>query len=204
MESDRVFPASAFSTFACKRDGDGREDTHVQLCRVSVCAWRRLRRKVHDSRTQCLRYWGWRAPRSSDIDSSLNFECPRAVSDRYDTLGIRFISWNAARISLICITQSSRCALRFALTIVVVVIRDVSRNYFASASFLVVFSSKNVSQSFVYVTFDLVLVTKIFKHWWQVNHRRRKEMRQDSEKRTRCRVGPRHSFSYGSRVMFAR
>ena len=153
---------------------------------------------------------GWRVPRSSDICSSSNFEYPRKVSDRYDTLDIRFISWNAALISLICITQSSRCALRFTLTIVVIVIHDASRNYFVSESFLVFLSSKVVSESTVFVTLDLVVVTKTFKYEWQVNHRRRKEVRQVSEKRKRnsvkpfrcrCRVGSRHSFSYGSSVI---
>ena len=97
------------------------------MCNMSclfVCAWRRLRWKEHDSRIQFLRTWD-----EELLAHPIYFECPPAVSDRYDTLGMRQISWNAARITLICITQRSPCALRFALTIVVATIHDVYRNY---------------------------------------------------------------------------
>ena len=131
---------------------------------------------------------GWRKPRWSYNRSSSNFECRRADSDRYDTLDFRQILWNAVRITLICITQSSPCTLRFALTMVVVFIHDVYRNYFTKEALLAIISSKVVSHKSVFVTFDLIIFTKILEYKRRWDRRCRKEVRQDSETRQRNSV----------------
>ena len=116
---------------------------------------------------------GWRNPRWSDVRSSSNFECLRADSDRYDAFQI---SWNTARITLICITQSSPCALRFTVTIVVVFIHDMFRNYLYKRIIFSIISLKVVSKRSVFVTFDLIVVTKVLEHKWQSDRRRRIEV----------------------------
>ena len=86
---------------------------------------------------------------------------------------------------LICIKRSRPCTLRFTLTIVVVFIHDVYRNYFTKESFFAIISVKVVSQRSVFVTFDLIVVTKILEHKWQSDRRRRIVVRQDSETQQR-------------------
>ena len=141
-----------------------------------------------------------------DVGSSSNLGCPPAASDRYNTLVVRLLSWNAARISSICITQKSCCALRFTLTIVVVVIYDVSRTYFVSES---IFQSCLTQFCLCYVRLTrrhgdiLILMTSKSRTLKRSETRLRKR---NSVKAMciRWRVEPRHFFSYGSRVMFAR
>ena len=113
------FSASSFFAHSCKRND--REDTHVHyvfslFVFVVVFVVRTVSRQSHSVFTRLV----WRKPRWSDSRSSSNFECLRADIDRYDTLDIRQISWNTARVTLICITYNSSCTLRFALTMVVV------------------------------------------------------------------------------------
>ena len=153
----RFFPHS------CKRND--REDTHVHyVFSLSVFVVAFVERTVSRQSHSVSARLGWRKPRWFDSRSSSNFECRRADSDRYGTLDFRQISWNAARITLICITQSSPFTLRFAQTMVVVFIHDVYRNYFTKESSLAIISLKVVSHRSVFVTFDLIIVTKILEH----------------------------------------
>ena len=111
---------SSFLAQFCKRD----DRSIISSLSLSLSS-SSLKEQCHDSRTQFLRV------QDGDILANLvftssNFVCLRADSDPYDTFQI---SWNTARVTLICIMSSYPWTLRFAVTIVVVCIHDVNRNY---------------------------------------------------------------------------
>ena len=144
---------------------------------VVVFVERTVSRQSHSDSTRL----GWRMFRWSDMHSSSNFECIRADSDRYDTIQIsrnkRVSRWYAlhkvvpVRFALLWWSSSFSSTTCIETTL--------QKNHFS------IISLKVVSQRSVFVTFDLIVVTKILEHKWQSDRRRRTEVRQDSETQQR-------------------
>ena len=130
-----------------------------------------LKEQCHDSRIQFLRVWDEETLADLIFALRQTLNVYERTCDRYDTFS-DLVKYSAYHVDMHYTKQSLYASL--CLTIVVVFIHDVYRNYFTKESFFAIISLKVVSQRSVFVTFDLIVVTKILEHKWQSDRRRRK------------------------------
>ena len=181
----RFFLLHRFFEHSCERND--REDTHVHyVVSLFVFVVVFVEEQGHDSRIQFLRVW------DEETLADLMFAL-RQTLNVYERTVIDMMRFRSREIQRVSRWYALHKAVpvRFALlwrSSSFSSTTCIETTYKKKIIIFSIISLKVVSQRSVFVTFDLIVVTKILEHKWQSDRRRRSEVRQDSETQQRNSV----------------